>query len=213
MTTLVVGDVHGCAAELERLLAEVRPDRVVLVGDLYTKGPDPVGVWDVIKRTRAQAVLGNHDARLLDAMDGKRKKDAHANEVIAALDRKGKAWRKHLRKLPLFLEDVGGFLVVHAGVHPVRGVSHTSRAMAISMRRYPRNDRNATSWHAQYKGSKPVIFGHDAKGGLVRVERDGRPMVIGLDTGCVYGGQLSGYVPEEDVLVQVPAERVYQEIR
>jgi len=213
VTTLVVGDVHGCAAELGRLLDEVRPDRVVLVGDLYTKGPDPAGVYKLIKKHKAKAVLGNHDARLLDALAGKRRKDAHAHEVIATLDAKGRSWRKHLRKLPLFLPDVAGFLVVHAGIHPTRGVSKTSRAMAISMRRYPRSDKSAPHWHRQYEGSAPVIFGHDAKGGLVRVERHGRPHIIGLDTGCVYGGLLSGYIPEEDALVQVPADRVYQAIR
>ena len=42
--TLFVGDVHGCAAELSELIRIARPRRLILVGDLYTKGPDPAGV-------------------------------------------------------------------------------------------------------------------------------------------------------------------------
>ena len=36
-----------------------------------------------------------------------------------------------------------------------------------------------------------VIYGHDARRG----PQDHRPYTLGLDTGCVYGGQLTGYVP------------------
>ena len=38
-------------------------------------------------------------------------------------------------------------------------------------------------------------------------ERDGRPYLLGLDTGCVYGNQLSAYVLEEARLVQVPSQQ------
>jgi hypothetical protein len=53
------------------------------------------------------------------------------------------------------------------------------------------------------------VFGHDAQGGLVRVMRDGTPWIMGLDTGCVYGGVLTGWWVEQDRLLQVPARRVY----
>jgi hypothetical protein len=45
--TFVIGDVHGCARELDRLLDRCelgRGDRVVLVGDLVNKGPDSLTV-------------------------------------------------------------------------------------------------------------------------------------------------------------------------
>lgn len=211
MTTLVVGDIHGCAHELDRLVRAVRPTSLVAVGDLYTKGPDPAGVWDVLAAFDARAVLGNHDARLLDVLAGRRPSDAHGAAVVAALDGRGPAWRAHLASLPWFL-DVDPFIVVHAGLHPTEGTAGTSRSMAIAMRRFPADDPHALPWHAQYAGARPVIFGHDAKGGLVWRRRGTAPYVIGLDTGCVYGGQLSGYVVEEDRLVQVPAARVYQAV-
>ena len=63
--TLFVGDVHGCAEELKRLLKKARADRVILLGDLFTRGPDPRGVWKLIEKWEAEAVLGNHDQAVL----------------------------------------------------------------------------------------------------------------------------------------------------
>ena len=65
MRTLFVGDVHGCAEELKELLAIARPNRTIFIGDLFTKGPQPRVVWEIIQQTNALAVLGNHDAFVL----------------------------------------------------------------------------------------------------------------------------------------------------
>lgn len=211
MVTLVVGDVHGCADELVRMVGEVRPDRLVLVGDLYTKGPDPAGVWEVIRAHRAQATLGNHDARLLEVIEGRRGRDRHGADVIGQLDAFDPAWREHLQRMPLFLR-VGRFTVVHAGLHPREGVAGTTRSMALNMRRFPVDQPDAPLWHERYEGSEAVIFGHDAKTGLVHRLREDRTQVLGLDTGCVYGGALSGYVVEDGSLIQVPAARVYRPV-
>jgi predicted phosphodiesterase len=210
MSTLIVGDVHGCAAELDRLLAQVQADTVVLVGDLYTKGPDPAGVWRTVRDTGARAVLGNHDARLLDCLDGTRPDDRHGHEVVAALDAEDRAWRDHLRALPLFL-DVAGVTVVHAGLHPTQGREGTTRAMALSMRRFPFGERDARHWWVRYQGG-PVVYGHDARRGFVRRVRRGQVQVMGLDTGCVYGGALTGWVVEDDRIVSVAAAEVYQPV-
>ncbi|MEO6708811.1 MAG: metallophosphoesterase [Planctomycetota bacterium] len=68
MTTWVVGDIHGCAEELSRLLARLQlgpADRLVSVGDLFHRGPDPVGVMDQLAALRAPFVLGNHELAVL----------------------------------------------------------------------------------------------------------------------------------------------------
>ncbi len=205
-TTLVVGDVHGCADELATLLDRVQPDETVLVGDLFTKGPDPAGVYDLVRDCRV--VLGNHDQRLIDVLDGKRKKDAHARSCIATLDASDPAWRAWLRSRPLF-EEAAGWTVVHAGLHPSGKRRKTTRKMAQLMRRWPMNQRKAPFWWQVYRGKRRVAYGHDALRGLVRTEREGRPWTMGLDTGCCYGGKLSGYVIEEDEVVQVEAARRY----
>jgi len=48
----VVGDVHGCRADLERLLTKLEvtdDDLVAFVGDLVRKGPDSKGVLDLVR--------------------------------------------------------------------------------------------------------------------------------------------------------------------
>ncbi|MCA9568093.1 MAG: metallophosphoesterase [Myxococcales bacterium] len=206
MATLVVGDVHGCADELRALLASVRPDRVVMVGDLFTKGPDPVGVYDQVRDH--EVVIGNHDDRLLQVLDGERRRDVHAQVVVASLDARDRGWRRWLGTRPLTVQ-AGPFTVVHAALHPSGDPAQTDRHTATYLRRYEHQARGLR-WWADYRGETPVIFGHDAIRGLVRVERNGRPWVVGLDSGCVYGGFLSGYVVEEDRVVSVRARRVYR---
>ena len=204
MSTLVVGDVHGCAAELSELLERAGADRVVLVGDLFTKGPDPAGVWRRIRDDRLDAVLGNHDDRLLRVIDGRAPDDLRGRATVAWLDHCDPAWRDWLRARPLFRE-VAGVTVVHAGLHPSGDPALTSRAMALTLRRWPDERDEDPFWWQVYTGDRRVVFGHDARRGLVRVERDGRPLLVGLDTGCVYGGALSGWLVEDDRIVQVPA--------
>jgi len=208
LTTLVIGDVHGCSEELRRLVEEVQPQAVVLVGDLFTKGPDPQGVYAQIREGGWRAVLGNHDLRLLRCIDGEPGKDERAARCVQQLNDHGEGWSKWLRELPLFVE-AGGFTVVHAGLHPSGELARTTLEMAVSMRRWPLGDSDADFWYNQYRGERKVIFGHDAMRGLVRIERGGQPWLIGLDTGCVYGGELSGYVVEEDRVVSVPAAKLY----
>lgn len=208
MRTLVVGDVHGCAEELAALVARAAPDRVVLVGDLYTKGPDPVGVWRQIRDGGFDAIAGNHDLRLREILDGTRAGDAHGEAVIAALDADDPAWRDHLWAMPITLE-IGDLWVVHAGFVP-EGPEATSPAKAVSLRRVPDGRGGNAPWHALWPGRRPVVFGHDAARGLVWRTRGADPVVVGLDTGCVYGGALTGWCPEDSALWAVAARAVYQ---
>lgn len=189
LSTLYVGDVHGCADELDELIRLAAAERVVLVGDLFRKGPDPRGVWALIQEHRCEAVLGNHDALLLRE---------------GPLDDDVRSW---LESLPLFIEEPGR-VVVHAGIHPLEGVAGTTRNMALVHRRFPEPD--GPFWYELYEGPETVIFGHDARRGLVRKERDGRPIAIGLDTGCVYGRALSGWLGDEDRILSVQARRPYR---
>lgn len=170
----------------------------MLLGDLFSKGPDPLGVWSLIQEHRLVSVLGNHDVGVLRSPE----KHPWLNPEILA----------YLEALPL-MRKKGRFVAVHAAVHPKLGPKGTEQAVATLMRRFPNETPGNPFWYeAGWKGPECVVFGHDAVRGLVRKERSGLPIAIGLDTGCVYGGQLSAYLADEDRVVQVKAKRVYRAI-
>lgn len=68
MTTWIVGDIHGCAEELAALVGRLAlgpSDRLVSVGDLFHRGPDPLGVVSILRELDAPFVLGNHERAVL----------------------------------------------------------------------------------------------------------------------------------------------------
>ncbi|MDH3402442.1 MAG: symmetrical bis(5'-nucleosyl)-tetraphosphatase [Acidobacteriota bacterium] len=127
MATFAIGDIHGCYRELRRLLAVLpidwERDTLWLVGDLVNRGPSSLRVLRWARKTskamgeRFQAVLGNHDLRLLAMAWGvvaPRAGDT-AREVLKAPDRERLlSW---LAGRPL-VHRQGDRLLVHAGLWP-----------------------------------------------------------------------------------------------
>jgi serine/threonine protein phosphatase 1 len=75
--TIAIGDIHGCLAALEAILAAIRPrpdDTLVTMGDYIDRGPDSRGVIERLLRLgrecRLIPLLGNHDEMLLKIYDG-----------------------------------------------------------------------------------------------------------------------------------------------
>lgn len=76
MRCLAIGDIHGYADVLRRLLALVQPqpgDQIVTVGDYVDRGPDSRGVLDFLvefnKTGSLTALRGNHDAMMIQSRD------------------------------------------------------------------------------------------------------------------------------------------------
>lgn len=221
MRTIFIGDIHGCAAEFQEMLDTVGfrkgTDRLLLTGDAFARGPDPLGVWTLIRDTAPEMVLGNHDDRLLDQLPCRLngqpvtiKKPDHLFTLDSLMPaaKAVYAWLKHV---PLYIENEA-FLLVHAGINPEKGLEGTIRDEFLTIRTWPPARGNAgPRWYNAYTPDKNiVIFGHDALGGLVvRRGDDGTPYLIGLDSGCVYGGHLSAYILEEDRVVQVESRQRY----
>ena len=100
LRTIIVGDVHGCRGELEGLLDRLvfaSGDRLVFVGDLVARGPDSLGVLDVVRRTGAIVVRGNHEQKLLD---WRRARTAWMRGEAAAKPPIGRMHRDIARSLP-----------------------------------------------------------------------------------------------------------------
>ena len=74
--TFVIGDIHGCVTEVDRLLDALAPDSsdtLVFLGDYIDRGPSPRAVVDRMIRLRQEGprcvfLKGNHEDRFLGYM-------------------------------------------------------------------------------------------------------------------------------------------------
>lgn len=185
LRTIIVGDVHGCRVELESLLDRVgfgSGDRLIFVGDLVARGPDSLGVLDVVRRTGAIVVRGNHEQKILDARAGLSALSKIHRDVAEAL--RPIDW-SILETSRLWLDlpehDVR---VIHAGVDPRVAFSGQNERSLLSIRTI-----EDVLWGAHYQGPPHIVFGHNAPIGL-QLHR----WATGLDSGCVYGGALTAMV-------------------
>ena len=209
--TIVVGDVHGCLDELQALLRQcgvIRGDRVVLAGDLVAKGPDSRGVVQLVRETGALAVLGNHDDYCLDVWRRRQQGEPRRPRrwLLDTLDESDWAF---LEGLPLFLrlglEREGGpeVAVVHAGAVPGVPLEKQERDNLLNLRSMvggtapTRRLLMRWPWAAAWRGSEHIVFGHDAVRGLQQY-----PLATGIDTGCVYGRELTA--------LELPARRLHK---
>lgn len=225
--TIIVGDVHGCRDELATLLERIGPvdgDRVVMVGDLVVRGPDPCGTLDLLRDVGAQSVRGNHEDRLLRWQAGK--VDPRGEPLGELSKATARALRKRdwtwLETLPHWLDlPEHGLRVVHAGVMPGLPIERQDPHTLMYVRclgRYgePVERRGGKRlWGEAYHGPPHIVFGHNA-----RHEPQLHAWATGIDTGAVYGGRLTAMVLREgetvppassrrDVLVSVPSRKRY----
>jgi diadenosine tetraphosphatase ApaH/serine/threonine PP2A family protein phosphatase len=212
--TIVIGDIHGCFDELSELLDLVKlrkHDRVVSVGDLIAKGPKSREVLDLfIKDQRFASVIGNHDRALRQYWRGEPVRLTRAQRAARdELEFNRDGYSAYLQSLP-FLIDLSSHLVVHAGVRPGVPLKHQMASDLTGLRTMGANPgrKRGVPWYEVYRGKKIVLFGH-----WPSAEPRRAPRAIGIDTGCVYGGRLTGYVIESNQFVSVPARRVYDSPR
>jgi hypothetical protein len=223
--TVIVGDVHGCAAELETLLerlAFTTGDRLVFVGDLIARGPDSRGVLDIARNTGAIVVRGNHEEKLLRWRSRRHRHGEQLGRVHAAVVHTLREvdW-KLFATAPLYLDlPEHGVRVIHAGVHPAIPFEEQEPDTLLHIRGIDANgdatsSAEAPTWGELYDGPPHIVFGHNA-----RTQPQFHPWATGIDTGCVYGGRLTAMVLAEgekvprgakvgELLVSVQAARVY----
>ena len=234
---IFIGDIQGCRVELEDLLEELNydpaSDTLIPVGDLVNRGPDSLGVLRLLHSEDASAILGNHDVHALRVVAGTRTSGRRDTlEALLEADDRDELldW---LAGLPL-ARGYDDLLCVHAGVHPqwanpveeLTGIDPLlldQRTDFATRVRYcdergeqPEYDWPEPlppfvpwyrHWQAREDDRRTVVFGHWARAGLTIL-----PRVRGLDTGCVWGRQLTAWIAEEDRLVHVDARRAWAAI-
>jgi serine/threonine protein phosphatase 1 len=209
MAIFAIGDVHGCADELDELLAmlPLKDDStVVMLGDYIDRGPYSRRVIETLIewKTRHNFVTlsGNHEEMLREFLDGSNPQrvarfilnggsstladfaDDHGEWVIP------KSHVKFLEELKLWHETDEHFFV-HAGVPD------------ISLKELdPVRDRDELLWirrafiSSTRKWEKRIVHGHTPVNAVeVSASR------INVDTACAYGGFLTA--------IELPSHRIY----
>jgi protein phosphatase len=234
----IIGDIHGCRAELEQLLTDLgytitRDDqgraidassarRIVFVGDLVDRGPDTPGVlrlvMGMVAAGHAFCVPGNHEDKLLRALRGKDVKVTHGlEESLAQLASEPDEFRVAVenfidRLISHYVFDDGKLVVSHAGLVERMHGRTSGRVRAFCLYGETTGETDEFGLPVRYP------WAQDYRGRAMVVyghtptpEPEWINNTICLDTGCVFGGSLTALRYPERELVAVKAFEQYYE--
>ncbi|OIK06083.1 polynucleotide kinase-phosphatase [Streptomyces monashensis] len=226
----IIGDIHGCSAELQSLLGKlgyvdgVHPDgrTAVFVGDLVDRGPDSPGVlrrvMSMVGSGHALCVPGNHENKYGRYLKGRKVQHTHGlAETIAQMEGESEEFKAEVRRfldglVSHYVLDGGKLVVCHAGL-PEKYHGRTSgrvRSHALYGDTTGETDEFGLPvrypWAEDYRGRAAVVYGHTPVPQASWLNN-----TICLDTGAVFGGRLTALRWPERELVDVPAERVWYE--
>jgi protein phosphatase len=232
----IIGDVHGCADELVELLRQLgyqvdsdqstarHPDgrRAFFLGDLVDRGPATPAVLKLVMNMvadgQALTTPGNHEAKLLRALQGRSVTPSHGlAESLRQLSAEPADFSARVAEfidglISHFVLDDGNLVVAHAGLPAdMQGrASGAVRSFCLYGDTTGETDEFGLPvrypWAEDYRGRAVVVYGHTPVPEAIWLNR-----TICIDTGCVFGGRLSALRYPERELVSVPAHRVYWE--
>jgi len=194
-----IGDVHGCAVELQTLLdgLPLTPEStVVFLGDYVDRGPHANQVIDTVmalrERCQVIALRGNHEQMFLDFLAEQDPRlmarfiyNGGSATLSSYADEEG-IWHipaehvEFLQNMPLVWETPDYFFV-HAGVPniPLSRLDLERHAPYLLWARKGFLDSN-------FRWEKTIVHGHTVVNGAEQTARR-----VNLDTGCVFDGHLS----------------------
>lgn len=170
MAVYAIGDVQGCADELEELLArldfDATRDRLWFVGDLVNRGPRSLETLRRVKSLgdAAIVVLGNHDLHLLAIARGGadwRRHDEGLHAIVDAPD--AESLLDWLQARPLLHHDAQlGITLFHAGLPPQWDIA-TAQSCAHEVEQQLRGTNVGTLFAHMY-GNEPAVWRDDLEG-------------------------------------------------
>ena len=212
--TFVIGDIHGCVDEVDRLLDTLAPatsDIVVFLGDYIDRGPSSQAVIARMLRLRHEGprcvfLKGNHEDMFLAYMGEMgaygeaflfnggeatlRSYGLEGQQPASVAARLPEEHLQFLRALEMRFQQ-GPFLCVHAGLAPHRPLDDQNDEDLLWI-------RDAFIAHPHSFGCT-VLFGHTPSRDVLLDQ----PYKIGLDTGLVYWNKLSCLELSEQRLYQI----------
>ena len=233
----IIGDIHGCFDELVALLKELgyeistQPDgetvvkapqgrKAIFVGDFVDRGPKVAEVLRLVmemqKTGAAICVPGNHDIKLVRALQGKNVNPTHGlAESLSQLEKESTEFKAEIAEflnglVSHYVLDNGQLVVAHAGMKAeLQGrASGRVREFALYGETTGETDEFGLpirlDWADEYRGAAMVVYGHTPVAEPQWINR-----TINIDTGCVFGGKLTALRYPEKELVSVPAHQTY----
>jgi bis(5'-nucleosyl)-tetraphosphatase (symmetrical) len=213
---ILIGDVHGCYDSLQSLLQKLEysaTDTVVLLGDFLSKGPDSLKVMTWARENSAMAILGNHEMNILYKYQSFKPLqfddedvfilDKHVNKFDQELQIARKLTPQdvvYLNSLPLVMEIDNIGICSHMGLVDTHSVKKQDITDMLDIDKDWYHSWNKLQKTLPKNDRRVVYYGHHASLGL-NLNKYSK----GLDSGCVYGGQLSAMVIRqgEESLFQV----------
>ncbi|MES2641376.1 MAG: metallophosphoesterase [Myxococcota bacterium] len=223
----VIGDIHGRADLLARLLEALPADIPVLVtGDVGDRGPDTRGVLDLLVARGADGTRGNHDEWLTRWASGEGfdpfalspKMGGHATlasyDVVGrgAAEIEAQAWRvpvahrEWLSERPhaIDLHVMGtAWWIIHAGVPShvnLRGVAFADVVPFLAARHPDALLWGANDPEEMLALDRPVVMGHVRRRSPLDI---GHVLAIDTGAGTIVGGALTAVVLPERKFVRV----------
>lgn len=194
--------------------------RAVFVGDLVDRGPRSPDVLRLVAAMVADGsgfcVPGNHDVKFLRWLNGRNVKPTHGLSLtIEQMEREPPEFHAAMKTFidglvsHLWLDE-GRLVVAHAGIRAdmIGRSSGAVREFCLYGDTTGETDEFGLpvrhNWAAEYQGGTAVVYGHTPV-----VQADWLNNTICLDTGCVYGGNLTALRWPEKEIVSVPALQTY----
>ncbi len=236
----LIGDVHGCRAELESLLdslgwtlirdADGRPidarhpqgRQVVFLGDLVDRGPDSPGVlrlaMGMVESGAALCVPGNHEQKLLRKLRGRNVSLTHG--LAETVEQLAAEPPEFVERVERFIDglvshlrlDAGRLVVAHAGLKEEYHGRASGRVRSFCLYGETTGETDEFGLPVRYP------WAHDYRGAAMVVyghvptpTAEWVNNTICLDTGAVFGGRLTALRYPEKELVSVAAEKTYYE--
>jgi hypothetical protein len=163
-------------------------------------------------------VPGNHEIKLMRALQGKNIKVTHGlAESLEQIAQRPPEFRKEVVEfidslISHYVLDDGKLVVAHAGMKLEMQGRGSGRVREFALYGETTGETDdfglpvRYNWAADYRGRALVVYGHTPT-----VEPEWVNGTICIDSGCVFGGKLTALRYPEKELVSVPAARMYYE--